>query len=104
MTKLTPGARVIYFKSFNFDPAPARVGYIAALWPDDAVIVETADDLALWPRCANVHVPKRRCHPHSDTLWTAWLQWQQNAKQLQEQHSKLVGGYAPQELLTIGMW
>ncbi len=104
MTKLIPGAKVIYFKSYSFDPAPARVGYVAALWTDDAAVVATADDLMLWPRCTNVHVPKRRCHLYSDALWSAWLQWQQNAKQLQEQHSKLVGGYAPQELLTIGMW
>ena len=104
MSNLTPGAKVIYFKSYNSDPAPARVGYIAALWPDIVVIVTTADDLPLWPRCANVHVPKRRCHLYSDALWSAWLQWQQNAKQLQEQHSKLVSGYVPQELLTIGMW
>ncbi len=26
MTNLTPGAKVIYFKSYSFDPAPARVG------------------------------------------------------------------------------
>jgi hypothetical protein len=51
MTNLTPGTKVIYFKSYSFDPAPARVGYIAALWPEDAVIVATTDDLALWPRC-----------------------------------------------------
>lgn len=104
MANLTPGAKVIYFKSFNFDPAPARVGYVAALLTDDAAIVATTDDLALWPRCANVHVPRRRCHLYSDALWSAWLQWQQNAKQLAEQHSKLCGGYAPQELLTMTMW
>ena len=80
MTNLTPGAKVIYFKNYNFDPAPARVGWIAALWPDDAVIVETTDDLALWPRCPNVHVPRRQCHLYSDALWSAWLQWQKNAK------------------------
>lgn len=93
---MKPGDKVIYFKSYNFDPAPARIGYVNRVFPDSVTIAVDGPVL--------ITVPDRHVHPYTEALWSAWLQWQQNAKLLAEQHKHLVAGKAPEALLHLNLF
>lgn len=97
---MRPGEKVIYFKSYNFDPAPARVGYITHLLPVSGWVILTDEPGGK----ARIHVRTAHVHRYTDTLWAAYEQWQQNAKHLEEQHKRLMLGRVPEELAQIGMW
>jgi len=97
---MRPGDKVIYFKSYNFDPAPARIGYITHQLPVSGwvILTDKPDGTArIHVRCVNVH-------PFSDALWNAYQQWERNAKHLEAQHKRLMVGKVPEELAQIGMW
>lgn len=93
---MQPGDKIIYFKSYNFEPAPARVGHIERMTELDAAVRTEVGGVVL--------VPYRHVHPYTDILWSAWLQWLQNAKQLADQHRQLMAGKAPEELTQLNIF
>lgn len=94
-----PGTKVIYFKSYDFSPAPARIGYITHLLPVSGWVMLTDAPGGK----ARIHVRSAHVHRYSDTLWNAYQQWECNAKRLEEQHKRLMLGRVPEELAQIGM-
>lgn len=96
---MKPGDKVIYFKSYNFEPPLARIGYLRMLSPyGDASVTEEPDGKGF------VCVARSRVHPYTDAHWSAWLQWQQNARLLDQQHKRLMAGKAPEELLHLNLF
>lgn len=96
---MQPGDKVIYFKTYNFEPPPARIGTLLAIFPDGFAVVATEPDGP-----GRTTVRDRRVYPYTEALWTAWQQWQQNAKLLDQQHKQLMAGKAPAELLNLNLY
>lgn len=94
------GTKVIYFKSCDGQPAPARIGYVVHPLPSSGWMMLAEEPTGR----AIIHVRTAHVHPYNESLWGAWRQWEQNAKLLQAQHRQLMQGVAPDELVTVGMW
>lgn len=90
------GDKIIYFKTYNFEPAPARIGHVSRVVGDTAIIAADGPGL--------ITVPTNRVHPYTEALWSAWQQWQQNARLLDQQHKQLMAGKAPEELLHLNLF
>ncbi len=97
---MQPETKVIYFKSYDFDPAPARIGYVTHLWPVSGWVMLTDAPGGK----ARIHVKTAHVHPFSDALWAACQQWERNAQHLEEQHKRLMLGRVPEELVQLGVW
>jgi hypothetical protein len=97
---MRPGDKVIYFKSYNFDPAPARIGYVTHQLPVSGWVILTDKP----DGTARIHVRSAHVHRFTDDLWAACKQWECNAQHLEEQHKRLMTGRVPEELAQIGMW
>lgn len=91
--------KAIYFKGYNFDPAPAKIGHVHRVFINDVSVIPEGDDGA-----GLITVPGRCVHSYTDALWNAWLQWQENAKFLVQQHKQLMAGHAPEELLALNLF
>ncbi len=90
------GDKVIYFKSYSFEPPPARIGSVNRVFTD-SITIDSGDG-------GLVTTTARHVHPYTEALWSAWQQWQQNAKLLDQQHKQLMAGKAPDALLHLNLF
>jgi len=94
------GTKVIYFKSYDGRPAPARIGYVTHLLPASGWVM-----LASAPGGRPlIHVRRPHVQPFTARLWAACQQWERNAELLERQHAALMGGRVAAELMKIGEW
>ena len=96
---MRPGEKVIYFKSYSFDPAPARIGYVTHLLPVSGWVMLTDAPGGK----ARIHVRTAHVHRYTEALWAAYQQWECNAKH-EALMLLLMLGRVPEELLPLNLW
>lgn len=87
------GDRVIYFKQYAFEPAPARIGTYRFEWASGDITVEPEGG-------GLVQVHRSYVHPYGDALWVAWVEYQKRMAALEAVYDKIKRGKAPAELLA----